>query len=64
MRQVMTCDPAPQHAAPAEPPGAPAPVEAPAEERCAVCDSPSLYWRNCKLVCANCRTINKSCADL
>jgi hypothetical protein len=45
---------------PPAPPVAPA-VEA---ERCEVCDSPSLYWRSCKQVCANCRTINKSCADL
>jgi hypothetical protein len=23
-----------------------------------------LVWRKCKLICENCRQINKSCADL
>ena len=46
---------------PPAPPPAPTAAEA---ECCEVCNSPTLYWRNCKLVCANCRTINRSCADL
>ena len=48
------------------PPEPPAPPPAPAvdAERCEVCNSPSLYWHSCKQICANCRTINKSCADL
>ena len=46
-----------------EPP-APPPAPTVDTECCEVCNSPSLYWRNCKLVCANCRTINRSCADL
>ena len=45
-------------------PAAPPPASTADAERCEVCNAPSLYWRNCKQVCANCRTINKSCADL
>jgi hypothetical protein len=37
--------------------------EAPAE-CCDYCGSPRLEWRKCKLVCGDCRQINKSCADL
>ncbi|MFI5230684.1 MAG: hypothetical protein ACHQWU_16550 [Gemmatimonadales bacterium] len=33
-------------------------------ESCDYCRSPRLEWRKCKLVCADCRQINKSCADL
>ncbi len=33
-------------------------------ETCDCCGSARLEWRKCKLVCANCRQINKSCADL
>jgi hypothetical protein len=33
-------------------------------EVCDYCGSASLEWRKCKLICANCRQINKSCADL
>lgn len=33
-------------------------------ECCDYCGSPRLEWRKCKLVCADCRQINKSCADL
>jgi len=33
-------------------------------ESCDYCGSPKLEWRKCKLICANCRQINKSCADL
>jgi len=31
---------------------------------CDYCASPRLEWRKCKLICADCRQINKSCADL
>ena len=33
-------------------------------ECCDYCGSTRLEWRKCKLVCAACRQINKSCADL
>lgn len=35
-----------------------------AQESCDYCDSPSLTWRKCKLICEACGQINKSCADL
>jgi hypothetical protein len=35
-----------------------------AAEHCDYCDSTNLEWRKCKLICADCRQINKSCADL
>jgi hypothetical protein len=35
-----------------------------AQEECDYCGSAELEWRKCKLVCARCRQINKSCADL
>jgi hypothetical protein len=31
---------------------------------CDYCGSARLEWRKCKLICADCRQINKSCADL
>ena len=31
---------------------------------CDYCGSSALEWRKCKLVCDNCKQINKSCADL
>jgi hypothetical protein len=31
---------------------------------CDVCGSTDLWWRNCKLLCKQCRSIVKSCADL
>ena len=45
-------------------PPTPAATPAVAAESCDVCGSDALWWRNCKLVCANCRSIVKSCADL
>lgn len=33
-------------------------------DACEYCGSPRLEWRKCKLICADCRQINKSCADL
>lgn len=36
----------------------------PSPESCDYCGSPQLEWRKCKLVCTNCRQINRSCADL
>jgi hypothetical protein len=35
-----------------------------AAEQCDYCGSVKLEWRKCKLICADCRQINKSCADL
>ena len=40
------------------------PPDQPVEEPCDVCGSPLVQWRKCKLVCLNCGTILKSCADL
>ncbi len=31
---------------------------------CDYCGSVRLEWRKCKLVCSDCKQINKSCADL
>lgn len=45
-----------------QPPQPPQPPDRPAT--CDVCGSPSLAWTRCKLVCANCRSIVMSCADL
>jgi len=39
-------------------------VETVRDECCDYCGSGKLEWRKCKLVCADCRQINKSCADL
>jgi len=33
-------------------------------ETCDYCGSVRLEWRKCKLICGDCRQINKSCADL
>ena len=33
-------------------------------ETCDYCGSTTLQWRKCKLICASCSQINKSCADL
>ena len=33
-------------------------------ESCDYCGSTRLEWRKCKLICADCSQINKSCADL
>ena len=33
-------------------------------ESCEICGSQRLTWRSCKLICSNCRSILKSCADL
>ena len=48
------------------------PTQADASEVCATsptdacdyCGSPRLGWRKCKLICDDCKQINKSCADL
>jgi hypothetical protein len=31
---------------------------------CDYCGSPNIVWRKCKLICEECKQINKSCADL
>jgi len=43
-----------------------APVDPPPQtgDVCDVCGSATLEWRKCKLVCLQCRSIVKSCADL
>ena len=33
-------------------------------DRCDICGSTKIVWRNCKLLCQNCGTMLKSCADL
>ena len=38
--------------------------ETPHADACDYCGSAQLEWRKCKLICADCRQINKSCADL
>ncbi len=52
-------------------PKIPHPAVAPTEqpeplerELCDICESDQLSWRKCKLMCLNCGTILKSCADL
>ncbi len=47
-----------------EPAGAPPPEREPPAETCDYCGSTDLEWRKCKLICRNCKQINKSCADL
>lgn len=42
----------------------PDPASAEPTEQCDYCGSAKLEWRKCKLICADCRQINKSCADL
>lgn len=38
--------------------------QAAAADSCDYCGSPKIVWRKCKLICEECRQINKSCADL
>lgn len=51
-------------------PSAPPAPEPPGTHRlgkvdvCDFCASPELEWVKCKLICRNCRQINKTCADL
>jgi hypothetical protein len=47
-----------------DPTQAPKPESRTPGEACDYCGSPALVWRKCKLLCAQCRQINKSCADL
>ncbi len=35
-----------------------------AQDTCDHCGSAALTWRKCKLICDQCKQINKSCADL
>ncbi|HEY9450461.1 MAG TPA: hypothetical protein VIQ60_11990, partial [Gemmatimonadaceae bacterium] len=53
---------------PPDPPMDPGPRRDPdpdAERPCCdVCGVPALVWRKCKLVCENCGSVNKTCADL
>jgi hypothetical protein len=39
-------------------------VATPSDPTCDYCGATQLEWRKCKLICANCKQINKSCADL
>jgi len=52
-------DLAPASARPPESPDGPTPTET-----CDYCGSARLVWRKCKLICDDCKQINKSCADL
>jgi len=47
-----------------QPSAAPPPRDPPAAETCDYCGSTDLVWVKCKLICHDCRQINKSCADL
>jgi hypothetical protein len=38
--------------------------QAAVQTECDYCGSKRLEWRKCKLICAHCGQINKSCADL
>ena len=68
----IPCMPPPCHVTPFIRPGeviAPTPRdertgEDSVAECCDYCGSQRLEWRKCKLICAACRQINKSCADL
>jgi hypothetical protein len=40
------------------------PAPGPDDGICDVCGSDRVSWRSCKLLCLNCGTILKSCADL
>jgi len=63
---------APCHTTPFVQPGVviePTPVEtrsmeAEAVNVCDYCGSARVGWRKCKLICDDCKQINKSCADL
>ena len=64
---------APCHITPFVQPGVviePTPVEARSIEAeatgnaCDYCGSARVEWRKCKLICDDCKQINKSCADL
>jgi hypothetical protein len=49
----------------ADPPSDHTPAPAPApRDTCDVCGSAELYEIKCKVVCRNCRSIVRSCADL
>jgi hypothetical protein len=49
---------------PGDPPPVPSAVPSAGNDQCEVCGSDRVSWRNCKLLCSNCRSIVKSCADL
>ena len=34
------------------------------QTECDYCGSSKIVWRKCKLICEDCKQINKSCADL
>jgi hypothetical protein len=40
------------------------PVSRAEDQPCDYCGAGPLIWRKCKLICEQCRQINKSCADL
>ena len=39
-------------------------IEPKSTETCDYCGSARVGWRKCKLICDDCKQINKSCADL
>jgi hypothetical protein len=47
-----------------DPSDAPPPAPRAEDLACDYCGTGPLVWRNCKLICRQCRQINKSCADL
>ncbi len=61
MIQAMSAADACRTPAPDAPP--PRRRESPVET-CDYCGADTLAWVKCKLICRNCRQINKSCADL
>jgi len=42
----------------------PGSAEPTSTETCDYCGSARVGWRKCKLICDDCKQINKSCADL
>jgi hypothetical protein len=46
------------------PPAPPPVITDSIQTECDYCGSSALEWRKCKLICVDCRQINKSCADL
>jgi hypothetical protein len=63
MRARPIFPPMPDAVPPRDPAPDPSPAPAP-RETCDVCGCDELYELRCKVVCRNCRSIVRSCADL